>query len=77
MKRDKMFPHVKENFDINLLVFELQNLFIPSMYEFIWVFLDCDKIVILWRGNNGTFCLTYNFGKIIDKYAVINSQVSH
>ena len=42
-----MFPHVKENFDINLLVFELQNLFIPSMYEFIWVFLDCDKIVIL------------------------------
>ena len=72
-----MLPHVKENFDINLLVFELQNLFIPSMYEFIWVFLDCDKIVILCGGNNGTFCLTYNFGKIIVKYAVINSQVSH
>ena len=41
------------------------------------LFLDCDKIVILCGGNNGTFCLTYNFGKIIVKYAVINSQVSH
>ena len=74
-----MLPHVKENFDTILLVFYLQNLFIPSVYEFIWVFFFCDKIVILCGGNNGTkgtFCLTYNFGTIIVKYTVIKSQVS-